>query len=194
MAMGIFGYEAGTRIAGRYAMRYGLWLAVVVISLVGQGCAVISRPMMNEALTDVDFARLTQDVDKFRGQTVILGGHVIQVRNEASQTVIVVLQTPLGTGHEPRPPDRFEGRFMLRHDGFLDPEVFAQGRTVTVAGRVLGLTREAIDEEPYDYITLESREIYLWERVEDLYRYHPYYRSPAYDTRYYRRPWRRYPY
>lgn len=175
-------------------MRYGTWLVVVVILLIAQGCTVISRPMMNEALTEIGFTQLKQEIDRFRGRTLILGGHVIAVRNEARQTVIVVLQTPLGFGQEPRPPDRSEGRFLLRHDGFLDPEVFARGRTITAAGRVLGLTREAIDHEPYDYVTLESREIYLWERLEDLYRYHPYYRSPAYDPWYYRRPWRRYPY
>ncbi len=194
MVSRIPGHGAERRTSVRCAVRYGACLVALAVLLVGQGCTVISRPMMDEALTEVGFTQLTKDINRFRGQTLILGGHVIEVRNEARQTVIVVLQTPLGFGQEPRPPDRSEGRFFLRHDGFLDPEVFARGRTITAAGRVLGLTREAIDNEPYDYVTLESREIYLWERVEDLYRYHPYYRSPAYDPWYYRRPWRRYPY
>ena len=83
----------------------------------------------------MSFCAAVTDTDTYRGQTVILGGHVIEVRNEAQQTVIVVLQTPLGSGQEPLPPDQSEGRFMLQHEGFLDPEVFAKGRTITAGGQ-----------------------------------------------------------
>jgi outer membrane lipoprotein len=173
------------------------WNTLIVLLMAGltlQGCTVISHKMMADALTDVSFTELSHHADTYRGQTVILGGHVIEVRNEARQTIIVVLQTPLGSGQEPLPPDRSEGRFMLQHDGFLDPEVFAKGRTLTAAGEVTGVIREAIDHEPYDYILLASREIYLWERTEDLYRYSYPYRSPRYDPWYYRNPSRRYRY
>lgn len=172
--------------------RYHAILMIILAAAWLQGCAVISRPLMDEALTDVRFSQLSHDPVAFRGQTVILGGHVIEVRNQARQTLIVVLQAPLGSGQEPLPPDRSEGRFMLQHEGFLDPEVFAKGRTVTVAGRVTGVTRETIDKEPYDYLTLAAREIYLWERYEDLYPYR--YRSPFYDPWYDRRFWRRHRY
>jgi outer membrane lipoprotein len=169
-------------------------IALLIAGLTLQGCTVISRKTMADALTDVPFTQLSHEADTFRGQTVILGGHVIEVRNEARQTIIVVLQTPLSSGQEPLPPDRSEGRFMLQHDGFLDPEVFAKGRTLTVAGTVSGVIREAIDNEPYDYVVMESREIYLWERMEDLYRYRSYNRPPFYDPWYHRYPSRRYRY
>jgi outer membrane lipoprotein len=156
------------------------------------GCAVMSHQIMAEARTDVTFAQLKADTDRYRGQTVILGGHVIEVRNKAHETVILVLQSPLVSGQEPRPPERSEGRFMLHCEGFLDPEVYAEGRAITVAGRVLGQTREAIGDKPYDYPTLEAREIYLWERRENAYRYPPPYPPPLYDPWYYR--YRRYGY
>ena len=158
------------------------------------GCTVISRPIMNEVEKGVTFSQLVADTGRYRGQTVVLGGHVIEVRNEARQTVVVVLQAPLGSGQEPRPPDRSEGRFLLHAQGFLDPEVYAKGRTITVAGRVLGRTREAIGDELYDYPTLEIREIHLWERHEDLYRYRSPYRPPYYDPWYYRHRRYAYPY
>lgn len=174
--------------------RYTLIIAICINVAWLQSCTVISQNMMAEALTGVSFLQLTRDADTYRGQTVILGGHVIEVRNEARQTVMLVLQTPLGSGQEPLPPDRSEGRFMLQHEGFLDPEVFAKGRTITVAGKVTGVVREAIDHEPYDYLILSAREIYLWERIEDLYRYRSYSRSPVYDPWSYRYPSRRYRY
>jgi outer membrane lipoprotein len=187
--------EDGNPVAGITAMkRCNILIVLLIAGLTLQGCTVMSRKMTADALTDVSFTQLSHNADTFRGQTVILGGHVIEVRNEARQTIIVVLQTPLGYGQEPLPPDRSEGRFMLQHDGFLDPEVFAKGRTITVAGEVAGVIREMIDQEPYDYILLASREIHLWERAEDLYRYPYPYRSPLYDPWYHRHPSRRYRY
>jgi outer membrane lipoprotein len=154
------------------------------------GCAVISRSVMKDALTDVSFSQLRAAPDRYRGQTVVLGGHIIAVRNEARQTVLVVLQSPLGFRQEPQPPDKSEGRFLLKTDGFLDPEVYAKGRALTVAGRVEGQTRENIDDVPYDYLVLEAREIHLWEREEDLYRNRPIYPPPIYDP-WYGGYWRR---
>jgi len=159
-----------------------------------QGCTVISPHIMTAALTDVPFTQLSRDADTYHGQTVILGGHVIEVRNEARQTVIVVLQPPLCSGQEPLPPDQSEGRFMLQHEGFIDPEVLAKGRTITAADTVAGVIREAIDHEPYDYLIVASREIYLWERTGDLYRHSSYSRSRGYDRGYSRHPSRRYRY
>jgi outer membrane lipoprotein len=158
------------------------------------GCAVISQRMMAEADSDITFAQLKSDTDRYQGQTVILGGHIIEVRNKPDATVILVLQSPLGTGQEPRSPDRSQGRFMLHCEGFLDPEVYAEGRTITVAGRVLGQIQEPIGGEPYVYPKLEAREIYLWERYEDLYRYQPPYRPLYYDPWYYRNRRYGYPY
>ena len=63
-----------------------------------------------------------------------------------------------------------------------------------VAGRVRGQTREMIGDEPYAYPTLEAREIYLWERYEDLYRYPPPFGPPYYDPWYYRHRRYGYPY
>ena len=127
---------------------------------------------------------LLLDNRMFRGRA---GVHVLTPFILGDGQVILV-----NRGWLPLPPDRSEGRFMLQHDGFLDPEVFAKGRTLTAAGEVTGVIREMIDHEPYDYILLASLEIHLWERAEDLYRYPYPYRSPLYDPWYHRHPSRRY--
>ncbi len=185
--------DAVTERTGRRCVQRTARRLVGVAGLLGLlGCTVISQGMMAQADRDVTFSQLKADTDRYKGQTVILGGHIIEVRNKARETVILVLETPLGSGQEPRPPDRSQGRFMLFCEGFLDPEVYAQGRMLTVAGRVLGQTREAIGDEPYVYPTLEAREIHLWERYEDRYRYPPPYRPLYYDPWAYR--YRRYGY
>ena len=146
-----------------------LLLIIGLLAPLGAGCAVISRQHTAEAVKDVSFPELRQHVDRYQGQIVILGGHIIEVRNQADRTTLVVLQTPLGFGQEPKPTEHSQGRFMLRHPGFLDPEVYAKERTLTTAGRVIGQTREAIGQEPYVYPVLEALEIHLWPLGEDRY-------------------------
>ena len=128
------------------------------------GCTVMSSRTMAEAEPATSFPLLVARVDDFEGRLVIVGGYVLEVRNRGASTLLVVLQAPLGGGQEPLDADRSQGRFMVRHDRFLDPEVFTKGRKVTVGGIVRGLTREAIGDDLYGYLTLESREIFLWEK------------------------------
>ena len=185
--------DAAAERDGRMGMKgTAIWLVCAAGLLGLPGCTVISRGMMAQADRDVTFSQLKADTGRYKGQTVILGGHIIEVRNRVRETVMLVLESPLGSGQEPRPRDQSQGRFMLYCEGFLDPEVYAKGRMITVAARVLGQTREAIGDEPYIYPTLETREIYLWERQDDRYRYPPPYRPLYYDPWVYR--YRRYGY
>jgi outer membrane lipoprotein len=166
---------------------------VVALLMAGGGltaCTVMSARTMAEADPPLPFPMLAAKAGDFEGRVVILGGYVIEVRNRGQQTVLVVLQAPLGSGQEPIDADRSQGRFMVRHDRFLDPEVFTKGRKITVGGVVQGVTPETIGEEPYNYLTLVSHEIFLWEREEYL--PGPSYDRPhPYDDIRYRRPYDR---
>jgi outer membrane lipoprotein len=124
---------------------------------------------MAEAEPAIAFPRLVLRAHDYEGRVVVVGGYVLEVRNRGQATLLVVLQAPLGNGQEPLNADLSEGRFMVLHDRFLDPEVFTKGRKVTVGGTVKGLTPEVIGDQPYDYLTLEAREIFLWEKEA----YHP---------------------
>ena len=164
-------------------------LVGLVAGLVG-ACGVMSHRTMVEAEPAIPFPLLAARADDFEGRLVIVGGYVLEVRNRNAQTLLVVLQAPLDGGQEPLDADRSEGRFMVRHDRFLDPEVFTKGRKVTVGGIVQGLTREAIGDDLYPYLTLESREIFLWEK--ETYPppagSSPYYRPYPYEGPFHDRP------
>ena len=156
------------------------------------GCTVMSAQTMAEAEPTLPFPMLVARADDLQGRVVILGGYVLEVRNRGQQTVLVVLQAPLDEGQEPVNADLSQGRFMVHHDRFLDPEVFTKGRKVTVGGEVRGVTTEAIGDDPYDYLTLASREIFLWEQEDYLPGPVPLYdRRPPYYDPYYRRPYDR---
>jgi len=125
-------------------------------------CSVISHQVRSEADPSVPFPTLIRDVDKFLGHTVILGGYILETKNLESETILKVLQTPLRFGEDPDLKKRSQGRFVVYHKGFLDPEVYSKDQVVTVAGRVIGTAVEKIGDEQIQYLKIENREIYLW--------------------------------
>ncbi len=156
-------------------------------------CSVISRQIRDESIPPIPFRTLVSDAGQYIGQTVILGGYVLETNNLADETIITVLQSPLKGRHEPRSRDLSEGRFLVSFKGFLDPEVYKKDRKITVAGKVVGQESHKIYECPRPCLIIESREIYLWPKYEyryyDPYYYHwydPYHYWYPYDYRWYR--------
>jgi outer membrane lipoprotein len=187
---------------------------VSVFLLFSVSCSVISREVRDEAMAPVPFKTLVQNAGEYTGQTVILGGYIIGTENKPEETLITVLQTPLSTMDYPYYKDKSEGRFIVRHQGFLDPEVYRRDRRITVAGTIAGLQTEQIGSCPYTCLTIDSREVYLWsDEDRDYYYddpflwygdpfyhplerrfYYPYYRhNHPYNRRFYS-PYGGYPY
>jgi len=135
---------------------------IILTSIAMVSCSVISQQVRTEADSPVPFQTLIRDVDKFLGHTVILGGYILETKNLESETILKVLQTPLRLGDDPDLKKRSQGRFMVYHKGFLDPEVYAKDQVITVAGKVIGTGVEKIGDEQIQYLKIENREIYLW--------------------------------
>ncbi len=156
-----------------------LW-AGALLTLWLNGCAVMSKPIMDEALPPLTYSELTRNVDRYIGETVVLGGYVLSVENFKDHTRMMVLQTPLGTGQRPKAKDCSQGRLTLLYDGFLDAEVFTKDRRVTAGGRIL--EPEQGEQPLYPHIRMAVREIYLWPIETES--YDPYW----YDD-WYHYPW-----
>ena len=155
----------------------------ILVMLTTVSCSVISHQVRSEAEPPVPFQTLIRDADKLLGHTVILGGYILETKNLESETILKVLQTPLRFGEDPELKKRSQGRFMVYHNGFLDPEVYSKGQVITVAGRVIGNAVEKIGDEQIQYLKIKNREIYLWSNYTDkpLYFYpwsYPYYWTP----------------
>ncbi len=131
-------------------------------------CAVISRDVRRQAAPPVPFQTLMKDTDAYIGKIVILGGYIIRTVNRDKKTDIYVLETPLRLGQEPSSRDKSRGRFMVTVNQFLDPEVYLKDRLLTVAGSVRGKFQEEESGHPYDYLKLDSVEIYLWPQYRNV--------------------------
>ncbi len=166
------------------------WPAFLVLFFI-TSCSVISQQIRKESIVPVNFNILVQETDKYLGKTVILAGYILEMQNLPDRSSVKILQVPLGLGEAPKPKDDSEGRFIILHKGFLDPEIYSKDRKVTVAGIIIGTEIEKVDHFAKTYLKIESREIYLWPEEEDYLR--PYYDPWYYPYPYYWHPYRYYP-
>jgi outer membrane lipoprotein len=167
-------------------------LAILSMAIFLLSCSVISRQVRDEAIGPVPFKDLIEDIDQYRGQTVILGGYVIDVQNRKDKSVMTALQVPLLTGEQPAPKDRSQGRLIITYKGFLDPEVYTKQRKITLAGKIIASSKDKPNAAPYPYLELEGLEIHLWPLVKEYWPAYPY--PYFYDDPFYPFPWYWYPY
>jgi outer membrane lipoprotein len=151
------------------------WLTgYVVAALVCSGCAhVISETARKQTDTGVGFAQVIQNPDAFIGVRLIVGGVIVATRNLPEGTEIEVMQKELDSVGNPKSEDFSRGRFVFRDKGYLEAEIYAKGRRVTGAGKIVGSKTEKIGERDYRYPILEAEELYLWEKEAPA--YPPYY-------------------
>jgi outer membrane lipoprotein len=141
-----------------------VWL---IGALLIAGCApVISQGVLAQVDRAIGFEQLLKDPDAYQGRTVLLGGEIIETRNYPENTLIFLLQRPLGPRDEPDVDGESKGRFIVAVPGFLDPAIYRPGRKVTVAGAVEGKQTHPLGEIQYTYPVISRRELYLWPSEE----------------------------
>lgn len=96
------------------------------------------------------------------GATVLWGGRVVGVINAGEQTELEVLALPLRMGDMPDRDAEGGARFVIRHDGFLEPMNFAPGRYVTAMGRFIGVEERSVGAFPLRHPVVESMQLELW--------------------------------
>ena len=136
-------------------------------------CApAISRSLRQQAEPALSFAALSSDPEAHRGRIVILGGVIVQTTPKPGQTEMEIVQKPLDYFQEPQATDASQGRFLVVADRFLDPQVFAPDRKVTVAGEVKGSEVRRLGEMDYRYPVIAGQEVKLWPQAKpELYRW-----------------------
>lgn len=120
----------------------------------------------------------------------MLAGVIVGAMNQEEGTLLEIYQTEMNsrTG-EPIDLDESEGRFLAFYKGFLEQEIYRQGRKVTVAGVVKGERVRKLGELDYHYPYVVVREIHLWPKEKPR-TYYPYPGPWYYDPWYSHHPWR----
>lgn len=136
-------------------------------------CAhVISRETLAEEEKGVSFRAVRQDFDKYKGKLFVWGGVIVHSKAAGKDTLLEILQVPLDEYGGLTDTDASEGRFIARFKEELDPIVYEEGRSITVAGTLTEkIEMNIAKERPYSYPVLDVKDYYLW-RLMEYYPYH----------------------
>ena len=149
-----------------------MYLAVLVLS----GC-VSKVPILIKSPPnpDLEFHQVKNNIITFQDQYVRWGGKIISIENKEDSTWIEILSSPLNSYGKPVSRSSYEGRFIARVNGFLDPKQYSEERKLTIFGTIDTEFVKKIDEHPYSYPLVSAKEYYMW----------PEYRTDRYNRPYY---------
>jgi len=92
----------------------------------------------------------------------MVGGTIVETKNQKEGTRIEVLQKPLDSQGRPLMTDETGGRFIVHVAQFLDAAIYHRGRSVTVIAEVAGVEVHPLGEIEYGYPALSARDVHLW--------------------------------
>jgi outer membrane lipoprotein len=171
-----------------------LWILMSMLLVCTQQTGCVPGP--SGVRPTVSFDQLLGQGGTHKGESVVLGGYILEVSNQPDASLVTVLEAPLDYGKEPKSKDLSQGRFLVRTEKFLDPEVYRKDRKLTVWGTVTGVKSEPLGNRLYPYPIIEADEIRLWPKeVRYVRPYDPffddyyYWPSPWYWSPYRRHPW-----
>lgn len=109
------------------------------LTLLLPACAGIIPSELREKIQwDVSLRNLQQDPHAHRGQLVLLGGEILDVKSTESGDVVEVLQRPLYASSRPNLVGDSQGRFLIKLTKELPLEKdYREGQPVTVVGEVM---------------------------------------------------------
>jgi outer membrane lipoprotein len=137
-------------------------LFILIVFVISCG-PVISKQVMSYVDPSISFQDLIKDPERFKGKTVVVGGRVISTSVKPGETWMEILQQPLGSRQKPEDTDASLGRVLVKFADYRDPAVYSPGRSITVAGQVLGKQIRRLGQIDYSYPALLAREAHLWE-------------------------------
>lgn len=142
---------------------------------------------MQEVKKEIPFSEVVKAPDRFKGESVIWGGVIIETIPGAEEALVIARQADVDFQKRPTDLDKSAGRFIIRYRGFLDPAIYGKDREVTVAGKIAGKQERPIGDYRYAYPVIDAVDLRLWEkRIETPYHYDPFWGWP-YPRHY--RPW-----
>lgn len=155
--------------------------AIAIVFLLCLSCTSFPFETTREPENEIKFSEAFNNPEAYNGSPVIWGGIIIETVPRPDDTLIIIRQTELDFQNRPQNPDQSEGRFIARHEGFLDPAIYNTDREITVAGIIAGTEKRLVGEYQFSYPLVDVQELTLWEKRSEAFRsYDPMYMPPSF--------------
>lgn len=126
--------------------------------------------------TQVDLALTPQkaiaEPSLSHGKMALWGGTILNIRNLKDSTQIEVLGYPLSSYHRPIQKQKSFGRFIILHDGFIEPSIYSQDKLITVLGSVSDSKTSKVGDSQYNYAVIVAQKIHLWPQNDEKIKTH----------------------
>jgi len=163
------------------------WGVLLLTALLGACASQVPLHIREAPADNPPLQQVHEDAADYLGRQVRWGGMIIETGNREATTLLTILGRPLYKGGEPKFTDDSAGRFIAIVPEFLDPQVYAPDRQVTVAGSLLRTETGKVGEHPYTYPVIQADAWYLWpEKTKWPYGYPaPWWQDPWYYDAWY---------
>ncbi len=141
----------------RVAVTTAALLTVLLLGACTSGPRFLQDEQVNTALIATDAAQQAAI-----GERVVWGGRIIDNRSLEDGSLLEVLAYPLDRNEAPRTERSAQGRFLVLHDGFLEPEDYHRDRLVTARGTITEITEGQVGEADYTFPLVEADGLHLW--------------------------------
>lgn len=142
----------------------GKHIAVIFLLAVLSGCA--SNPIANDLRSQAQpltYTQATANPKTTAGTIVVWGGRIIDTVNNTNGGEIYVRQLPLNRDGRPSNNDSVsQGRFIVLSPKILDPVTYPKGCLLTVAGELVGVRNERLQNVFCRYPLVQIKQTHLW--------------------------------
>lgn len=135
------------------------------------GCAIVPESIKVE--NEEGLVSYTQAVTTSAtslGKPARWGGVIVGVENKPDKTYVELVHFPLNNYGKPMQRAETIGRFKAELEGFVDPILFEEGRSVTFLGTLDTPLAGMIGEQPYSYPIIQAEDYHMWRKDSP---YHP---------------------
>ena len=132
-------------------------IIIIFIVMFSVSCAGVSQ---------IPFKTMIEEADSRVGESVTLGGYILDSNMISAKTDITVMQTPLDWRGKPQAEDKSEGRFLASYEGKFNPDDYSPKDRITVTGKIAGIAKEKVEHCPSPCLKIESSKLRVWREYE----------------------------
>lgn len=162
---------------------------LLLVCMLFTACASQVPPAIRTPIAGAPDVKSARAADaELIGKRVRWGGVIARVENRKQDTLLELVDRPLGRSGRPVEGDDSGGRFIARIPGFLDPSTYAKQREMTVTGVLAASVTRSVGDFPYRYPVVDVDTYYLWAKPlppQYPYYYDPFWYDPWYGPRWY---------
>lgn len=139
------------------------WLSAGMMVVLSGYALQVPESIAAEPSNNPEFAAVIAQPNDYDGHKVRWSGTIAAVENQGMDaTVLVIASRALNNEGKPLADAGSRGQFMAKVNHYLNPAIYAKGRSVTVDGTIVGSESRAIGNGPDSYPYVAADDYYLW--------------------------------